>query len=89
MSFYLLSNWDMKKIDRIRKNFFWKGDIECNGFSCLVKWKDVYKPEKYGGLGLLKDVCKPEKYGGLGVLNLQVMNIALLSNDYYGTFAKV
>jgi hypothetical protein len=50
-------------VDNSSRNFFWKGkDIEQKG-KCLVKWYNV---------------CKPKKAGGLGVLNLRTQNIALL-----------
>jgi hypothetical protein len=50
-------------VDNSSRNFFWKGkDIEQKG-KCLVKWENV---------------CKPKKAGGLGVLNLRTQNIALL-----------
>jgi hypothetical protein len=47
---------------------FWKGkDIEQKG-KCLVKWENV---------------CKPKKAGGLAVLNLRIQNIALLMKDLF------
>jgi hypothetical protein len=50
-------------VDNSSRYFFWKGkDIEQKG-KCLVKWENV---------------CKPKKSGGLGVLNLRTQNIALL-----------
>jgi len=62
MSMYLLPKTILKKIDIIRKRFFWQG----GGFKKkyhLVKWKRV---------------CQLKKKGGLGVKNLQKMNASLL-----------
>lgn len=46
ISFYHLPAWARKKIRKIRRNFVWKGDIDCEGFSCLVKRMDVCRPKK-------------------------------------------
>jgi hypothetical protein len=39
--------WLIKKIDKLRRNFFWKGeDVEGNkGGLCLVKWNMVCRPK--------------------------------------------
>ncbi|KAL6641391.1 hypothetical protein ACP70R_019572 [Stipagrostis hirtigluma subsp. patula] len=49
-----LPKWAMDKIDRYRRGFLWKGhDIrEARGGRCLVNWKLVCRPKKYGGLGI-------------------------------------
>lgn len=54
-----LKRWAIKKIDKVRRNFLWKGEIEANGGHCLVKWTNVQKPKDYGGLGTLE----LEKFG--------------------------
>jgi hypothetical protein len=49
-----LPKWLIKKIDKLRRNFFWKGeDTQGNkGSACLVKWDVVYRPKEQGGLGI-------------------------------------
>jgi hypothetical protein len=44
--------WLIKKIDKLRRNFFWKGeDVEGNkGGLCLVKWDIICKPKELGVL---------------------------------------
>ena len=54
-SFYL-TPWAIKKIDKIRRSFLWKGDEDAKGGHCLVNWKAVCTPKKYGGLGV-KNLC--------------------------------
>jgi hypothetical protein len=45
--------WLIKHLDKIRKGFFWKGDEVASGGHCLVRWANVKKPKKLGGLGVL------------------------------------
>ena len=55
-------------IEGSTRGFFWRGkDIHKKG-KCLVKWENV---------------CKPKKVGGLGVLNLRKHNIALLMKHLF------
>jgi len=62
MSFYLLPKWVLKEIEKIRRNFFWKGKSEEKKMM-NVSWSII---------------CKPKSAGGLGVLDLSVFNKALL-----------
>ncbi|XP_020270858.1 uncharacterized protein LOC109846046 [Asparagus officinalis] len=63
LSYFLFPLWVIEKIDKMRRRFLWIGSLEHKGCSNLVKWEEV---------------CKPKKCGGLGVKNLKVMNKALL-----------
>jgi hypothetical protein len=59
---YLLPKTVVKKIDIIRKRFFWQGGANKRKYH-LVKWAVI---------------TKPKKKGGLGVKDLRKMNISLL-----------
>lgn len=54
----------IKRIEALRRAFFWKGRSSVSGGHCLVNWKTV---------------CRSKKEGGLGVMALETMNIALLA----------
>jgi hypothetical protein len=45
--------WVIKKMDKIRRSFLWKGADNANGGHCLVRWTKVKRPKKLGGLGVL------------------------------------
>jgi hypothetical protein len=62
MSMYLLPKTVVKKIDIVRKRFFWQGGANKRKYH-LVKWAVI---------------TKSKKKGGLGVKNLRKMNISLL-----------
>jgi hypothetical protein len=49
-----LPKWLIKKIDKLRRNFFWKGEeFEGNkGGLYRVKWDIVCRPKELGGLGI-------------------------------------
>jgi hypothetical protein len=52
-----------KEVVKIQRNFFWRR-LSQKRRMCWVKWEDI---------------CKPKKEGGLGVKNLCVMNLSLLA----------
>ena len=62
MSMSLLPNTVIKKIDMVRKRFFWQGGGTKRKYH-LVKWSRI---------------CKTREKGGLGVKDLRKMNISLL-----------
>lgn len=45
--------WTLKKLDKIRRSFLWKGSENANGVHCLVQWTKVQRPKQLGGLGVL------------------------------------
>jgi hypothetical protein len=48
-----LPSWVFKAIDKIRRNFLWRGRKEAIGGHCLVAWNKVTRPKEFGGLGIL------------------------------------
>lgn len=53
LTIFPLKQWAIKKLDHIRRSFFWKGTENCNGGHCLVRWTKVKWPKWHGGLGIL------------------------------------
>ena len=61
-------------IEGSTRGFFWRGKDIHKKVKCLVKWENV---------------CKPKKFGGLGVLNLRTQNTALLMKHLFKFMNKV
>jgi hypothetical protein len=57
-----LPPWALKAMDKIRRNFLWRGRSETNGGYCLIAWPKV---------------TRHKELGGLGISNLQSLNWAL------------
>ncbi|KAJ3703992.1 hypothetical protein LUZ61_007697 [Rhynchospora tenuis] len=64
MSVFCLPKWVVKEIDKIRRNFLWKGPNTAHKKLILIAWDNI---------------CKPKSIGGLGVLDIQLLNLALIS----------
>lgn len=45
--------WMLKRLNKLRRGFLWKGSEEANGGHCLVRWEKVQRPKKIEGLGIL------------------------------------
>lgn len=61
LTVFSMPKWGIKRIDRFRRSFFWKGrdPDQVRGGHCLVNWETCLRPKKWGGLGF-KDL---EKFG--------------------------
>ncbi|WVZ67318.1 hypothetical protein U9M48_016414 [Paspalum notatum var. saurae] len=53
LTVFPLKKWAIKKIDKIRRSFLWRGSENANGGHCLVKWTRAARPKELGGLGIL------------------------------------
>jgi len=68
MSVFKLPAWVICDIDKIRRDFLWKGpDLKAKG-ARLIAWKRI---------------CRPRHMGGWGILNLQDFNNALLGKWWW------
>jgi len=57
MTSFPLSKWAIKRIDRIRRNFLWKGADDARKGTCLVNWRRVNRAKSLGGLGVKDLTC--------------------------------
>jgi len=53
MTVFDIKKWAIKKIDKLRRGFLWKGTSEAKGVHCQVAWERVKCPKPLGGLGVL------------------------------------
>ena len=70
LSFYVVPSGPRESMDRVRKGFLWSGDKDKKKYH-LVKWETV---------------CMPKEQGGLGILDLELMNISLISKWLWKLF---
>lgn len=57
MTSFTLSKWAIKKIDRIRRNFLWKGASDARWRCCPVSWARACRDKSQGGLGIKDLAC--------------------------------
>ncbi len=70
-SVFRAPKWVIRRVEALRRAFFWKGSATVLGGQCLVRWELV---------------CRNKGDGGLGVLSLDNMNLALLSKWWWKLF---
>ncbi len=71
-SVFRAPKWVIRRVEALRRAFFWKGSTSVLGGQCLVRWEIV---------------CRSKDDGGLGVLNLDSMNLALLTKWWWKFFS--
>jgi hypothetical protein len=57
MTSFPLSKWAIKRIDRIWRNFLWKGCDDPRKGNCPVSWARACRAKHLGGLGI-KDLAR-------------------------------
>jgi hypothetical protein len=55
LNVFQAQKWLIKKIDRIRRSFLWRGETpdRTNGGHSLINWPTTCSPKNKGGLGIL------------------------------------
>ena len=76
-----LPSWALKAIDKIIRDFFWKGRKDVSGGHCLIAWPKVTSPPNLGGLGIsnLQSCAGLWDWDGFGCKKLNQIN---LGNSY-------
>lgn len=52
LTMFAPSKWIIKRIDKLRRSFLWRGDEVASGAHCAINWQRLCSPKKYGGLGI-------------------------------------
>ncbi|KAJ1691520.1 hypothetical protein LUZ63_015675 [Rhynchospora breviuscula] len=73
MSVFKLPVWVIRAIDRIRRDFIWKGTTHQNRGIHLLSWDRM---------------CLPKHLGGFGLINLSLHNISLLLRWWWRMYDK-
>lgn len=63
LSVFMPPKWVIKRIETLRRDFFWTGGQNPPGIRCLASWQSV---------------CRSKNEGGLGILDISTMNRAFL-----------
>lgn len=53
LTVFNLQKWAIKKIDKFRRSFLWRGKTEATGGHCIVNWCKTMRPKQFGGLGVM------------------------------------
>jgi hypothetical protein len=55
LSAFPVDKWFIKKVDKLRRGFLWAAEEEAKGGKCMVNWRKICAPRRFGGLGI-KDI---------------------------------
>lgn len=71
LSIFRPPQWVLHRIEALRRAFFWKGCSKISRGACLVNWKSIYS-------------SKIQR--GMGILNMDSINMALLTKWWWRFF---
>ncbi|WVZ55635.1 LOW QUALITY PROTEIN: hypothetical protein U9M48_006273, partial [Paspalum notatum var. saurae] len=77
LTVFPLKKWAIKKIDKIRRSFLWRGSENANGGHCLVKWTRAARPKELGRLGILDLELVLYGFAGFGLARLTALDPGL------------